>query len=252
MDVGATIACPYRRNHEVVSTQLNIDLTGGKAGAHSPGIAAAVEKLSSASGTESRGAIFTKVEVVEFILDLLGYTENKPLHKFRLLEPSFGGGDFLLPAVGRLITAWRAAMTPVNEFEELGDAIRAVELHRETFHETRLEVIRVLRRSGIPKAIAVSLADRWLIQGDFLLEAQGGAFDFVVGNPPYVRQEMIPAPLLAEYRSRYRTMFDRADLYIPFIEKSLSLLSSGGHLGFICADRWMKNKYGGPLRQLIS
>jgi len=79
-----------------------------------------------------------------------------------------------------------------------------------------------------------------------------GQFDFVVGNPPYVRQELIPAPLLIEYRGRYMTMFDRADLYIPFIERSLLALSKGGSLGFICADRWLKNRYGGPLRKLIS
>ena len=52
----------------------------------------------------------------------------------------------------------------------------------------------------------------------------------VIGNPPYVRQEMIPDVLLAEYRSRYTTVYDRADLYIPFIERSLRLLSTGARL----------------------
>jgi hypothetical protein len=32
----------------------------------------------------------------------------------------------------------------------------------------------------------------------------------------------------------------------------MSNLSKGGTLGFICADRWMKNRYGGPLRNLVS
>lgn len=63
---------------------------------------------------------------------------------------------------------------------------------------------------------------------------------------------MIPNLLLAEYRERYTTIFDRADLYIPFIERSLRLLVKGGTLGFICADRWMKNRYGGPLRALVA
>ena len=47
-------------------------------------------------------------------------------------------------------------------------------------------------------------------------------------------------------------MYDRADIYIPFIERSLSALSVGGSLGFICTDRWMKNRYGGPLRSLVA
>ena len=74
----------------------------------------------------------------------------------------------------------------------------------------------------------------------------------MVGNPPYVRQELIPDVLLSAYRSRYTTIYDRADLYIPFIERSLRALSQGGSLGFICADRWMKNRYGGPLRKLVA
>jgi hypothetical protein len=36
------------------------------------------------------------------------------------------------------------------------------------------------------------------------------------------------------------------------MERSLSLLNSGGALGFICSDRWMKNRYGRSLREFIS
>lgn len=215
-------------------------------------VAAAIEKLSTSTGTESRGAIFTRVEVVDFILDLAGYTEDKPLHKKRLLEPSFGGGDFLLPAIGRLLTAWRSSQHTGTVIEELGDAIRAIELHHKTFSVTRTAVINLLKQEAIEDQSAIALADRWLLHGDFLLNLIDGQFDFVVGNPPYVRQELIPAPLLAEYRVRYQTMYDRADIYIPFIERSLSVLVKGGHLGFICADRWMKNRYGGPLRRLVA
>jgi hypothetical protein len=215
-------------------------------------IIAAMEALATPDSIEVRGAIFTRSEVVDFILDLAGYTEDQPLHKRRLLEPSFGGGDFLLPIVGRLLTAWRAARNSGAALDDLGNAIRAVELHSETFHSTHAAVVALLKREGLPVRTAAALADRWLTQGDFLLAPLEGQFDFVVGNPPYVRQEQIPALQLAEYRSRYQTMYDRADLYIPFIERSLSALANGGNLGFICADRWMKNRYGGPLRSLVA
>src|SRR3546814_1884181 len=91
-----------------------------------------------------------------------------------------------------------------------------------------------------------------MIRDDFLLCSLAAMFDFVVGNPPYVRQERIPASLLAEYRRRYRTLYDRADLYVLFYERGLDLLAPGGRLGFICANRWIKNRYGGTLRAKIS
>ena len=233
--------------------QLQFDFYGEFNSSPSPTVAAAIEKLASATDSTSRGAIFTRTEVVEFILDLVGYTADKPLHRCRLLEPSFGGGDFLIPLLGRLLATWRTAQgADESVISDLGDAIRAIELHRETFHSTRTAVVALLRNEGLTWATATTLADRWLVCGDFLLTTLKGPFDFAVGNPPYVRQELIPAPLLAEYRNRYQTMYDRADLYVPFIERSLSLLAKGGSLGFICADRWMKNRYGGPLRNLIA
>lgn len=215
-------------------------------------VMAATEALATEGGLEARGAIFTRSEVVDFILDLAGYTEDQPLHEKRLLEPSFGGGDFLLPIILRLLSAWRAARPNGTEVDDLGDAIRAVELHHDTFRSTYAAVVALLKREGLSENAATALADRWMSQGDFLLAPLEGQFDFVVGNPPYVRPELIPAPLLAEYRSRYQTMYDRADIYIPFIERSLTALSAGGNLGFICADRWMKNRYGGPLRSLVA
>lgn len=156
-------------------------------------VADAIENLSRATGVEARGAVFTRPEVVNFILDLAGYTEDRPLHEKHLLEPSFGGGDFLLPVISRLMTAWRAAKGAGSALDDLSSAIRAVELHRETYRTTHAAVVALLKREGLDTT-ATSLADRWLSQGDFLLTPLEGDFDFVVGNPPYVRQELIPPP----------------------------------------------------------
>ena len=211
----------------------------------------ALTQLSEAS-SEERGAVFTRREVVEFILDLSGYTSDVPLHHQRLLEPSFGSGEFLLAAVERLLTAYyEREPNSVNLVDDLGNAIRGVELHRKSFIETSEKLFQLLNRFGLSSDSAEALLNSWLIQGDFLLEHFSFPFTHVIGNPPYVRQELIPDELLAEYRNRFQTIFDRADLYIPFIEKALLALYPKGTLGIICSDRWMKNRYGGPLRKLI-
>lgn len=203
------------------------------------------------AGIDERGAIFTRREVVDFILDLVGYTPDQPLHQRRLLEPSFGHGDFLLPVLERLLEAWRRAGSP-NAVAALCYAISAVELHHSSASHTRHRVIELLRTAHISAPDAGTIVDHWLTCGDFLLTPIEGEFDYVVGNPPYIRQELIPDVLMAEYRARYSTIYDRADIYIPFIERSAHMLARGGHMGFICSDRWMKNRYGGPLRQLIA
>lgn len=215
-------------------------------------ISAALNELAETEGVDERGAVFTRREVVDFMLDLSGYTAKNSLHKKRMLEPSFGDGDFLFPAIERLLASWRMGSDAHDVVADLSNSIRAVELHRPTFVSTRAQLIRHLTLQEIGAANAVKLADSWLIHGDFLLAPLEGSFDFAIGNPPYVRQELIPDRLLMEYRARYKSIYDRADLYVPFIERSLALLAPKGNLAFICADRWMKNRYGGPLRRIVS
>lgn len=58
---------------------------------------------------QHRGVVFTRIPVVEFMLDLAGYHPDEQLHTLRLLEPSFGDGRFVIQAAGRLLQSWRAA-----------------------------------------------------------------------------------------------------------------------------------------------
>ena len=212
----------------------------------------AAESLGASSG-HKRGEVFTRREVVEFILDLVGYTSDLPLFDKRVLEPSFGDGDFLIPIVQRLLHAYarRRSASP-NSVEFLGDCIRAVEVNDESFRRTRNRLANALFECGLPKSESSALLDKWLVQGDFLLQELSFSFDYVVGNPPYLRHELIPDALKSEYRRRFNTIYGRADLYVPFIERSLLALAPSGVLGFICANRWTKNQYGGPLRKLIA
>lgn len=212
----------------------------------------AVEKLSNAP-SEDRGAVFTKRPIVDFILDLAGYVTTTELLGLRILEPSFGNGDFLFPIVDRLLgTIPLGTRKDPTVVARLAGCIRGVELHQETFAATQQKLIAKLVDCGFRQVDSKDLVGSWLRAGDFLLSEFDATFDMVVGNPPYLRQERIPEALLLEYRRRFSTIYDRADLYIPFIEHSLNQVSIGGKLCFICADRWMKNRYGGPLRKMVA
>jgi hypothetical protein len=201
---------------------------------------------------DGRGAIFTKPEVVEFILDISGYVVSRRLYETRLLEPSFGTGAFLLRAVERLMQSWERDRDSASDpYAELKNSLVAVELHTESFELVRVRIIECLVRFNVAKRTATKLAAAWLRNDDFLLTPSLGQFDFVIGNPPYVRQELIPDVLLNLYKATYSTIYDRADLYVPFIERSLSVLKKDGRLGYICADRWMKNRYGKKLRAFV-
>jgi hypothetical protein len=155
-------------------------------------IEAAVAQMAT-SGAEARGAVFTRREVVDFILDLAGYTADKPLHLTRLLEPSMGQGDFLTPVIERLLEAYQREVGERGDVvQDLGDCILAVELHRVSYDQTCDLVAGVLRGKGLTAAQSNVLCKRWLRQGDFLLLPLKADFTHVIGNPPYVGRKAHP------------------------------------------------------------
>lgn len=77
-----------------------------------------------------------------------------------------------------------------------------------------------------------------------------GGFDVVLGNPPYVRMELIK-PMKPWLEKRYEVVSDRADLYAYFFERGIKLLKPGGRLGFISSSTFFKTGSGAPLRDFL-
>ncbi|WP_437835058.1 Eco57I restriction-modification methylase domain-containing protein [Sorangium sp. So ce1153] len=201
------------------------------------------------SSGEAHGVVLTRPHVVNLILDLAGYTADRDLASLSLLEPACGHGAFLVPAAERLI---QSARRHDRDLRDIESAIRSYDVARDHVGRSRLAVAGALGRLGLPPGDAERLSEAWIAHGDFLLTSQARRFDAVVGNPPYIRIEQLSPELQDEYRHRYRSLYDRADLYVAFIERGLDLLAPDGVLSFICADRWTLNRYGAPLRRMLS
>lgn len=96
------------------------------------------------------------------------------------------------------------------------------------------------------KAVAGDKAFKW--EEAFPHVFEKGGFDVVIGNPPYVRQELFTEakPYL---ESKFKTYHGMADLFTYFIELSVEiLLNEHGIYSIIVANKWMRASYGRPLR----
>ena len=198
------------------------------------------------------GEVFTRRWVVDLMLDLAGYQASADLGASVIVEPACGAGAFLVPIVERLAESCERHGRPLAG---MGPAIRAFDLLDRNVDAARESVAARLVEFGQPADVAANLSSQWVSQGDFLLGAGldgSRQADFVVGNPPYVRLEDVPVKVSETYRSECPTMRGRADLYIGFFEKGLSMLGPERRLVFICADRWMHNQYGERLRALVT
>jgi SAM-dependent methyltransferase len=79
--------------------------------------------------------------------------------------------------------------------------------------------------------------------GDFLATAPR-PYDAIVGNPPYVRQELV-APEIK------RRVGGRADLAIAFVQHALDFLRPGGRLAFVLSQAALDADYAEALRALL-
>jgi len=97
-----------------------------------------------------------------------------------------------------------------------------------------------------------------------------GGFDIIIGNPPYVRQEVINDPtgklLPNEYKKELRNMVrldfpkhfpqkkkidGKSDLYTFFYIRSLRILNPDGVHCFICSNSWLDVGYGAWLQEFL-
>ena len=77
-----------------------------------------------------------------------------------------------------------------------------------------------------------------------------GGFDVVIGNPPYVRAEIIPQADIDFYRQSYEVFTPDGDLFSYFYEKGLNLLQPKGVFGFI-SNTFDKTNAGLKLRTYL-
>ena len=197
---------------------------------------------------EVTSEVFTRPEVVAYMLNSVRHCGKfKSLVGLRVLEPSCGDGAFVLP----LVEAWLSEK-PDFDSVDADSFLRACDISSENIEKLRGAVRERLIAASCARARANALLARWLVCGDFLLQEFKERFDIVIGNPPYIRFDDIPSAKQKEYRAMFSSFTERCDIYVPFFEKSLALLSDKGVFSFICTNRFTKSSYGKQLRRLIA
>ncbi|MDL5512889.1 N-6 DNA methylase [Arenibacter sp. M-2] len=97
------------------------------------------------------------------------------------------------------------------------------------------------------KKVAGNKAFDW--QQQFPKVFKKGGFDVVIGNPPYVKLEVIKETSEQLKQIGFETFDKRGDLYVLFVEKGFEILKPSGVISFIMPNKWLQAGYGQPLRK---
>jgi len=77
-------------------------------------------------------------------------------------------------------------------------------------------------------------------------------YNFVVGNPPYVRIDYLPEDDKERHQETYSNLLSgKWDLYMPFLFRGGKWLKESGQLGYICSNKFFLNESAEKLREKI-
>ena len=236
------------------------------------------------------GEYYTPPEVVRYILDAVGYTSAEEIEGKRILDPACGSGTFLVEATRRLIERFlkKFHKSSVARFEpeeanailnEVRKSIYGLDINifacniaeMNLFFQT-IDLYGAVKSKykeedfkGFNVFPADSLMPPKLKSEDFgeweksdsndlkgIAGIKGMKFDFIVGNPPYVRVQRLDKEQKEQYGAYYLTPKGNYDIYIIFIERGAKWLENNGKLGFITSDQYTLTNYGEKLRKFIA
>lgn len=172
-----------------------------------------------------KGFVPTPVPVVDMMVEKL-FHERTPTPGSILLDPGCGTGAFI-----EGVLRWSA--------------------------RTGSRAPHIVGVDSDPSLLAkarerVGTSDRVvLLEGDFL-EGQAGAFDYIIGNPPYVSITGLSDVERARYRQRFSTASGRFDLYTLFFEQAIKLLKPDGRLVFITPEKFTYVQSTSRLRRYLA
>lgn len=179
------------------------------------------------------GQVYTPRFVVEKILNETGYDGPHILGK-SILDPACGDGRFLEVAIERIIR-----YSPAEQLEKNLECVHGWDIDPQAVQGCLARLDALVRPLGVKPRWNIKVCDA-LREGR---HRKAKPFDFIVGNPPYIRIQHLREEDRRFIQQHYA--FCRSgstDIYIAFFELCYHLLADGGVCGLITPNSFLSSE----------
>jgi len=194
---------------------------------------------------KENGMVYTPTEIKDYIIGKTLSADNIPT----VCDPACGCGSFLLSAAEFI-----KKVHGISYSEIFDKYIFGVDIVEHNVEKCRVlfNLLAAANNETLDSDLNIkagsSLSLVW--NNEFKNYPKGG-FDAIVGNPPYVRSRNITDEVRKEMYKWRTAKIGNADLYIPFYELGVELLSERGKLGYISPNTFIQSVNGRGLRHYL-
>ena len=207
-----------------------------------------MSEQSSGRLNKNEGSYYTPAAIVENILDIAGYTvDADSIVDAYAIDPAAGDGAILLGVVKRYIkAAKRLGLDEVEIKDGIIEHVFAYEIDEVELSKCKNNVCELCKDEGID--LDPSDLVHFYCGDSFELYKQHiGFFDYVLGNPPYVRIHNLDEKPDSSYIN------GMCDLFYPFFDIGQKLLKENtGTLTYIAPSSWFTSVSGKNMRADLS
>lgn len=194
------------------------------------------------------GQIYTPPFIVKKIVDEIGFSSASVLGK-TLLDPACGDGRFLEEVVRRIIQ-----LSPIEFLAENLSYIHGWDIDNEAIEQCIANLDRLIAPFDIlvKWKIKVCNSIEKLPENGFEDAKKIEKFDFIIGNPPYIRIQHLDERNRRFIQQNYQfCQSGSTDIYIAFYELCYHLLSDSGVCGLITPNTFFYTETGKALRDFL-
>ncbi|MDR0763681.1 MAG: N-6 DNA methylase [Bacteroidales bacterium] len=195
------------------------------------------------------GQIYTPYFIVCKILDDIGFNSPAILGK-TIIDPACGDGLFLKEIVKRVIK-----FSDVNDLQKNLNFIYGWYIDETAISKCRKNLNRLIKGKNIKIKwnVGVKNSIKEYEKKDLFSSNNMQTFDFIVGNPPYIRIQHLDTVEREYIQNNYDFCKNGStDIYIAFFELCMNLLSENGVCGLITPNTFIFTETARTLRQYFS